>query len=71
MGCHNRGDNSCIYIVPNNQVYLCANSDHYLSYTCYLLFLSIIAIDPKYAHTWWAKELHLKDSEDIQKHNNI
>ena len=45
MGSHNRGDNSCVFAVPNNQVSIRANSGHYLSYTNYLLFLSIMIID--------------------------
>ncbi len=44
MGRHNRSNNSCVYTVSDNQVSLRANSGHYLSYTHYLLFLSMIAI---------------------------
>jgi len=60
MGHHNRGNNSCVYTVPDNQVSIRANSGHYLSYNYYLLFLSIIAIDPNDTTVWYNKGITLR-----------
>jgi len=55
MGHHNRGNNSCIYTVPGNQISIRADSGHYLSYNNYLLFLSIISVDPNDVTAWYSK----------------